>query len=256
MLLVTGAAAAPATHRERAQQAETLGEMSRAAAEYEAAWGEERAPELLYRLGIARRRLREYAKAKEAFRGYLRAAPDGPLQGEVERQLVQLNVLIEAEPPAPVPKRPRPRPPAAAEAPRPPPVQESAPAAQAPVRERAALPQLVVVRADLSIKEGLAQPAPRTAAAPLAAMAASPPAPGSSRAVPWLLAGAALAGAGGAALWWDGARVSRELDSKFVAGELAAADGGRYSRARGESIAGRALAGAAVLLAGAAVIAW
>ena len=97
LCIVTGAGAARGSHRDRARQAETLGQMSEAAAEYEAAWSEERAPELLYRLGLARRRLREYARAKQAFRGYLSAAPDGPLQGEVERQIAQLNVLIDAQ---------------------------------------------------------------------------------------------------------------------------------------------------------------
>ena len=44
--------AAPAGHRARAVEAEALGHMQTAAREYEAAWQEERAPDLLYRLGI------------------------------------------------------------------------------------------------------------------------------------------------------------------------------------------------------------
>jgi hypothetical protein len=40
--------------------------------------------------------LGDYKQAREALRGYLREAPDGPLANEVERQLAQIAVLIEA----------------------------------------------------------------------------------------------------------------------------------------------------------------
>ncbi len=84
------------THRARAERAEALGRIRQAAREYEAAWEEEQEPDLLYRLGIARRKLKEYAKARAALRAYLRAAPHGGLRHEVERQLAKVDVLIEA----------------------------------------------------------------------------------------------------------------------------------------------------------------
>ncbi|HEX9576174.1 MAG TPA: hypothetical protein VF993_00370, partial [Myxococcales bacterium] len=71
--------------------------MTDAAREYEAVWDEEQAPELLYRLGVVRRKLKEYGKAREALRAYLRVAPEGGLRDEVERQLAKIEVLIEAE---------------------------------------------------------------------------------------------------------------------------------------------------------------
>jgi hypothetical protein len=308
LFTVAGAQAAPATHRERAQQAETLGQMGRAAVEYEAAWSDDRAPELLYRLGIVRRRLREYRRAKEAFRGYLRALPDGPLRDEVERQIAQLNILIEAEaqdaPVAPSrghasagPSRPagaRPAAPGgagAAKVPAPPgeamPKRAAAPAdkGSAPSPERtAAAPPATPAQEGTTDEMGAARDAvpiappaevrrampdqvraapaevaaPSRRAAPAAATQASSPAaaPERSRAVPWLAAGAALAAAGGAVLWWDGDRVARDLDARFAMGDLTAADTGRYSRSRGEGIAGRALVAAALGLAGAAVLLW
>ena len=76
MLLVIGLllAAGPAGHRARAERAEALGRMQDAAREFEAAWEEEQAPDLLYHLGLARRKLKQYGKARAAFRAYLRAA--------------------------------------------------------------------------------------------------------------------------------------------------------------------------------------
>jgi len=51
--------------------------------------------------------------------------------------------------------------------------------------------------------------------------------------------------------------VSRDLDARFAAGDLAAADRPLFGRAQGESIAGRALVVAgAGLLAAAAVALW
>lgn len=261
--------------------------MNKAAAEYEAAWSEERASDLLYQLGIVRRRLREYAKAKEAFRGYLRAEPEGPLRDEVERQISQLNVLIDAQAQdAPARARPR-RAPA-------PPVRPAAPAdlggsqrqtgAKLPTAEQqaAAKPEVgsteqhAAAPADAASAPSKSPPTtakapveqPETAApnrsvparlpAPAAAIAVAAPvaAQDHARAEPWLITGAVIAGAGGAALWWDGDRVARELDERFVSGDLTAADRGRYSRSRGESIAGRVLVAAALGLAGAAVYLW
>src|SRR5260370_39261206 len=71
--------------------------MQEAARELEAAWAEEQAPERLYRLGLARRKLKQYGKAREAFRAYLRVAPQGGVREEVTRQLAKLEVLIEAQ---------------------------------------------------------------------------------------------------------------------------------------------------------------
>lgn len=310
LFLVTGAAAAQAPHRDRARQAETLGQMSRAAAEYEAAWSDDRTPEILYRLGIVRRRLREYRKAKDAFRGYLRALPDGPLRDEVERQIAQLNILIEAEaqdapaapprghadagpsraagalPSAPVgpanlyaptnktmlkgaPER------AAAQAARgvAPSPEQTAAAPATPAKMPDAASAEVRREAPTEVNAGptevhaapvevhaapAAAPIPSRRAAPAAAIQAALPAAAHerSRAVPWLGAGAALAAAGGAVLWWDGDRVARDLDARFASGDLTVADKERYSRSRGEGIAGRALVAAALGLAGAAVLLW
>src|SRR4051812_34737092 len=71
--------------------------MTDAAREYEAAYEEEHAPDLLYRLGIVRRKLKQYGKAREALRAYLREAPEGGLREEAVRQLAKLDVLIEAQ---------------------------------------------------------------------------------------------------------------------------------------------------------------
>ena len=90
------AAAAPAQGgEERARTLEQLGRFAEAAEAYQKAWLELRAPELLYRLAVCRRHLGDYAAAREAMRGYLREAPGGGLRIEAERQLAQLQVLIE-----------------------------------------------------------------------------------------------------------------------------------------------------------------
>lgn len=279
-------------HRALADEAETLGHLADAAREYEAAWQEERAPELLYRLGIVRRKLREYAKAKEAFRGYLRAAPDGALRDEVERQLVKLAVLAEAQQEEAAPQRRRanatPKPaakvPAGSEAAKaaptvapPEPATRPPEPVEPPAREpEAAAPSAGVEapRAPLEApRAGVEAPhapleVPRAAprAAPRASIEAPRPAlvapraqdlpARSARAAPWLAAGAAVAAGAGAAFWWDGSRVSRELDARFAAGELAAADAPRYARARNEAIAGRVLVAAALALAGTALVLW
>ena len=302
------ASAAEPSHRQRAERAETLGNMAEAAQQFDAAWNEERAPELLYRLAIARRKLRQYSAAKEALRGYLREAPQGALRDEVERQLVHLNVLIEAQqesppaeaprarsagaaakkkvsppratapsavPPSPVAsKLPGTTPSAPTAAPSPldvavsPPGAASSPpgAASSPPGVASSPPGVASSPASASLATGtaatLAAPAPvsgtsgMSAVTPRTAAPAAALSPARSAAAPWLAGGAVVAGAAAGLLWWDGARVSRELDARFATGELAAADGPRYSRARRESIGGRVLAAAATGLAAAAVVLW
>jgi len=248
--------------------------MAEAAREYEAAWEEEQAPELLYRLGLARRKLKEYGKAREAFRAYLRAAPQGGLRDEVARQLTKLEVLIEAQgedysdaaparkrsppkstAPPPEPAVPSPAPIVAAPSPAP------APPAPAPAASPAPAPAASPVPVPPTALPVPAPDPPRELpkAVPAAALSAASPVapPAKSRAPFWLAGGAAAAFAGGAVLWWDGARMSRNLDARFAAGDLAAADRPLFGRARGESIAGRALVAAgAGLLAAAAVSLW
>ena len=87
-----------------------------------------------------------------------------------------------------------------------------------------------------------------------AAEALAAPAGPSRRVAPYVVGGASLAAAAaGAFLWWDGARASRDLDARFNSSSLTAADAPRYSRARAESIGGRALVGVSVIGAAAAV---
>ena len=76
------------------------------------------------------------------------------------------------------------------------------------------------------------------------------------RAAPWIAVGAGALAAGGAALWWDGARMSDELHARFAAGDLTAGDAPRYARARRESIAGRAMVAGAAVLGAVAVALW
>jgi hypothetical protein len=76
------------------------------------------------------------------------------------------------------------------------------------------------------------------------------------RAAKWFALGAGALAAGGAALWWDGQRISDDLGARFRAGDLGAADGPRYGRARRESIAGRAMVAGAAVLGAAAVALW
>ena len=226
--------AAPAQargHRGAAETAERLGRYREAAREYALAFEAERAPELLYRLGICRRRLRQYARARDAFRGYLREAPEGALKDDSERQIAQLDILLAEE--ARVPRRlAPPRAPsfAAVIVVRPPPPPE--------------MPPLAAPRA-LPFTPLLATVPPVAFAEP------RPP-----RVAPWIAAGAGALAVAGGILWWDGARVARDLDARFAAGDLAAADSPRYGRARAESIAGRILVGAAVAGAAAAVLLW
>jgi hypothetical protein len=242
--------AAGAGHRARAEHFEALGRMAEAAREYEAAWEEEQAPELLYRLGIVRRKLKEYGKAREALRAYLRAAPEGGLREEVERQLAKIEVLIEAEREsyADPPRRKRaPQPPATA-----PPQAVAAP-------EPAAQPVPIVIAVPPVQEPSLSPSTTTSTSVPPAALSRAvvePPVAPRSRAVPWLFGASAVTAAAGAVLWWDGARVSREIDARFAAGDLSAADRPLFGRARGESIAGRALVIVGVGLLAAAVAEW
>ena len=230
--------AAPASYRAAAEHAETLGHLDEAAAEYEAAWDEEQAPELLYRLGLTRRKLKEYGKAREAFRGYLRAAPDGPLRGEVERQLAKLEVLIEAQ----------------ADEYREPGGVAAAPTE--PQRGPVTSVQLIALPA-ADVRGPAVERASLLVVSPIPALRTGPLPTWRSRAIPWLLAGGGAALLAGAGLWWDGARVSSDLDARFARGDLTAADQSRYGRADRESIAGRVLVAAGVgLLAGAAALWW
>jgi tetratricopeptide (TPR) repeat protein len=247
--------AASSVHRAKAERAEAFGRMAEAAREYEAAYDEDRAPELLFRLGVVRRKLKQYAKAREALRAYLRAAPEGGLRQDVERQLVKLDVLIEAKtedfsdespakallplpPPTTIvvsfpslPTPPLPLPPL----PLPPPA--------APPPER---PRLIVTL-----------PPPLLRVSPLPAPALVRAQSFASKAAPYLAAGAAAAFAAGGYLWWDGNRLSHALDTRYTSGALAAADQQLYGRARSASLAGRALvSGGALLTAGAVVLSW
>ena len=288
MVLVLVLAAAQPGHRARAERADTLGHNSEAAAEYQAAFEEERAPELLYRLGLARRRLKEWAKAKAAFRGYLRAAPDGALRDEVERQLAQLAIVMEAEQePGPEPAKRPAREKKGAREPKtsapPDPKAETAPDAALSPHAPAANPSPTAAPEAARAQPPQAPAAPPTAAPPPPPASATPTSPAlaapeaalpivaeainlktasqapvqqHSALLPWAIGGAAALAAGGAALWWSGARISRDLDSRFASGDLTSADKPRYGRARAESIGGRALVGASACLAAAGLVFW
>ena len=282
-LLLALLLAAPASHRAAAARAEALGHMQEAAQEYAAAFGDEHAPDLLYRLGVVQRKLKRYALAREAFRAYLREAPDGGLRDEVVRQLAKLEVLIEAESenyadPAPRPARRGPSgPPAAQPSPpatSPPPAMPSPPAAASPPATQpsppATSPPPAMPSPPAAASLPAAQPSPPAAASPPAAQPSPPPAPRAAlssepvtapaplrtRAAPWLLGGAAAATAAGAYFWYDSSRLSRDLDARFAAGTLSAADRPSYTRAHSEVVASRVLFVAAAALAAGAVALW
>ena len=302
LCFVLSGAAAAAGHRQRAQVAESTGRIGQAAREYEEAYGEEGAPDLLYRLGLVRRKMKQYELAQEAFRGYLRAAPEGPLRDEVTRQLSELGVFLDKQHrQVPDEQRKKPRP-SRANVPvkglTPPPTQPPAntnatgvapqdresdfvaetasttiapsdasasPAANdrpAPVTSSApASPDFLVHPDAAPSGSGAAAPAlaaPSRTAAPVAAttVGTTHSASSRSRAAPWLATGAAALAIGGAALWWDGDRTSGDLDSRYASGDLTGADGGRYARARRESIAGRAMVAGAAVLGTLAVALW
>ncbi len=294
-LLLALLLAAPASHRAAAARAEALGHMQEAAQEYAAAFGDEHAPDLLYRLGVVQRKLKRYALAREAFRAYLREAPDGGLRDEVVRQLAKLEVLIEAEsenyadpaprparrgpagPPAAHPSSPATSPPLAMPSPpaaslpaaQPSPPAASLPATQ-PASPAAASPPAAQPSPPAAASLPATQPSPPAAAslpaaqpsppaAPRAALSSEPvtaPAPLRTRAAPWLLGGAAAATAAGAYFWYDSSRLSRDLDARFAAGSLSAADRPAYTRAHSEVVASRVLFVAAAALAAGAVALW
>jgi len=254
LLIAILLAAGASGHRAKAERAEALGHMQEAAREYEAAWQDEQAPELLYRLGIVRRKLKQYGKAREAFRAYLRDAPEGGLREEVERQLKKLEVLIEAqsedysdEPVVRKPPARAPPPPVQPVEPvRPPVVQPVEPVSPPAGEQRSPAPREQV--------NSVHQPAPAAAVAP--APPAPPAPPAHAHIAPLLAAGAAVTAAAGAYFWWDGARISRDLDARYASGDLTAADRPSYSRAHNESVAGRLLVAASLGLVAAAVILW
>ena len=224
LLLCLGlsAGAAAAGHRDRAQIAESTGHTAQAAKEYEQAYAEEGDPDLLYRLGVVRRKLKQYELAQEAFRGYLRNAPEGPFRDEVMRQLAEIGVLLEErhrQVPDELRKKPRPQ------------------------------------RRNVPVK-GLTPPPATPSAATRTSTATQHVMSPRSRAAPWVAAGAAALAVGGAALWWDGDRTASDLDARFASGNLSAADNPTYGRARRESIAGRAMVAGAVVLGAVAVALW
>ncbi|HEX4382719.1 MAG TPA: hypothetical protein VH083_07210 [Myxococcales bacterium] len=224
-------------HRAKAERAEAVGHMPEAAHEYEAAYEDDRAPELLFRLGVVRRKLKQFAKAREAFRAYLGVAPEGALRQEVERQLTKLDVLVEAQTEDfGSEKATRPLPPL------PTPVTVVVNLQQPELR----LPPPEVHLAALP-------PPPAPLAVPI--LARREPSFG-SRAAPYLAAGAlATLGAGGY-LWWDGNRLSHAIDSRYTSGSLSASDQPLYGRAHNASLAGRALVLGGALLTAGAVVLW
>ena len=281
-------------HGEQARRFEDQGRLVEAVREYQAAYDQDATPELLYRLGICRRKLGEFALAKAAMRGYLHAAPEGPLRESAERQLMQLEVLLEdarlrrTEPgleskaapglststaPARKPRQSQRKASANGTAPTvtangtakaaevPPLAVQNAPAtatANLPggpgIAPATSVEQPVLgatSKADSTQSMHAALPAaPRAALAPAARRSTA------QAAAPWIAIGAGVLAAGGAALWWDGGRVSNDLDARFASGDLTAVDRPRYARAHRESVAGRVLVSAALLAGSAAVVLW
>lgn len=229
--------AASSAHRAKAERAEAFGRMAEAAREYEAAYEDDRAPELLFRLGVVRRKLKQYAKAREAFRAYLRVAPEGGLRQDVERQMVKLDVLLEAR------------------------TEEFGD--ESPAKEsRAILPTIILNLPGLPAAAPpplpvvtLSLPAPALPAVQ-AIVHREPPRSLGQKAAPYLAAGAAATLTAGGYLWWDGNRLSHALDARYTSGALAAADQPLYGRAHSASLAGRALVAGGVLLTAAAVVLW
>jgi hypothetical protein len=279
--------AASSVHRAKAERAEAVGHMLEAAREYEAAYEDDHAPELLFRLGVVRRKLKQYAKAREAFRAYLRVAPEGGLRQDVERQLVKLDVLMEAqtedysEEPRKGPVRRAPalvpgeqRSPAPSEqvngvhqpqpaVPGPPPLpgsEQHSPASSGtaggsgsdgfyeapplPPAPAGALPPPAGERRSPTLSEQVNN------------VHQNPPQPFGRRVAPFLAAGAVTTFAAGGYLWWDGNRLSNDLDSRYTSGDLSGADQSLYGRAHGASLAGRALVLSGALLTAGAVVLW
>ena len=277
------AAGTPPALAERARALEEVGRFAEAARLYEAALQDGNAPALLYRLALCKRHLGDYAGAREALRGSLREEPGGPLRIEVERQLAQLQVLIEERGlhPERVPRGGK-KAAQGSSAGRATGGDSAAPQGGASGSVPGSVPGSGSVSGSVSGSEpvplsaAISTPsfAPAPAAEPSTARASGSPVPAAAQAstlpsapavalappvgrslkpaLPFAV-GAAVAGLAGALLVWDGARVSSGLDVRFAAGDLTAADQPRYTRAHRESIAGVALLSLAVLAAGAAV---
>jgi tetratricopeptide (TPR) repeat protein len=251
--------AASSVHRAKAERAEAVGHMLEAAREYEAAYEDDHAPELLFRLGVVRRKLKQYAKAREAFRAYLRVAPEGGLRQDVERQLVKLDVLMEAQTED------------YSEEPRKGPVRRAPALVPGEQRSPAPSEQVNAVHQPQPEVQGPPPlpPAPAAALPPPAGerrspalseqvnnVHQSPPQPFGRRVAPFLAAGAVTTFAAGGYLWWDGNRLSHDLDSRYTSGDLTGADQSLYGRAHGASLAGRALVLSGALLTAGAVVLW
>jgi hypothetical protein len=244
--------ASSSAHRAKAERAEAVGHLPEAAREYEVAYQDDHAPELLFRLGVVRRKLKQFGKAREAFGAYLRIAPEGALRQDVERQMTKLEVLVEA--------------------------QTDNLGEEKAARQQASPPQPVTVVVNLQQPEQrrpevhpapppvlsllpfptpaafFPPPVPR-APVPLPAFAPREPSFG-TRAAPYLAAGALATFAAGGYLWWDGNRLSQALDSRYTSGTLAASDQPLYGRAHAASLAGRALVLGGALLTASAVVLW
>jgi tetratricopeptide (TPR) repeat protein len=105
-------------HFHRGTRAYDLGHFTEAAAEYEKAYEAKENPALLYNLGQAYRGAGEHQKALNAYRAYLRNAPDAGNRDEVAHFIEALKHSIEVEKAAkekpPVGTLPAPPPPATA----------------------------------------------------------------------------------------------------------------------------------------------
>ncbi|MGZ3426194.1 MAG: tetratricopeptide repeat protein [Polyangia bacterium] len=119
-------------HYRRGTRAYDLGHFLEAAAEYEKAYEAKENPALLYNLGQAYRGAGEHQKALNAYRAYLRNAPDATNREEVTHFIEALRHTIEVQKattekppvgtlPAPQPTVTPPPPPTAIVAPPPPP---------------------------------------------------------------------------------------------------------------------------------------
>lgn len=84
-------------HFRRGTRAYDLGHFSEAAVEYEKAYEAKENPALLYNLGQAYRGSGEHHKALNAYRAYLRNAPDAGNREEVSRFIEALKHSIEVE---------------------------------------------------------------------------------------------------------------------------------------------------------------
>ncbi len=84
-------------HFMRGKRAYDLGHFIEAAAEYEKAYETKESPQLLYNLGQAYRLAGEHQKALNAYRAYLRNAPDAENRDEVARFIDALKITIEVK---------------------------------------------------------------------------------------------------------------------------------------------------------------